>query len=155
MISIIKILLILSYMSLRIWEYIYLPLNARSKCPKPFVPRFQFARDRLQRVRATAKGENDRREVSRALILSPFLSSSSLPPDFSGTITSSSLRLMAPRFEDHGQLQLLERDETEEEEDCFEAIDKCEIPSSFVLGEFSSLIFVQIFFRRVFLQIFF
>ncbi|KAI0523310.1 hypothetical protein KFK09_005705 [Dendrobium nobile] len=31
---------------------------------------------------------------------------------------------MAARFEDHGQLQLLERDETEEEEDCFEAIDK-------------------------------
>ncbi|KAK8949070.1 hypothetical protein KSP39_PZI005165 [Platanthera zijinensis] len=39
---------------------------------------------------------------------------------------------MAPRFEDHGQLQLLDRDDAEEEEDCFEAIDKCEIPSNLV-----------------------
>lgn len=36
--------------------------------------------------------------------------------------------LIAIRYEDQGQLQLVDREEVEDEDDCFEAIDKRKIP---------------------------
>lgn len=47
------------------------------------------------------------------------------------------------RYEDQGQLQLVDPDDMEEEEDSFESIDKCKIESLLFLINLHSLLFVE------------
>lgn len=68
-----------------------------------------------------SRSQDDRPQVNRSLLSSSPSSSWFLIRR--GIPISLNRCLMAPRFEEQGQLQLLEREE-DEEDDCFEPIDK-------------------------------